>query len=947
MQNSLKLYYFIIFFFAIISILKATPRIPNIRNEIKLFALDKSRKPFLNKSYEKKNIAINSNTSIYITKQPKDTFICSGQDAVFSVEALNADTYQWEYLQGNYWYNLSSGSTYNGTTTPILLIKSVNSSLFSYRYRCILRKGFEKISSSEVKLTVSTNTSNPKITIQTPFSSICSNTQVNFTSIVSKGGIAPTFKWYVNNFYTGIATQNFASNNLKDGDEITCRLLSNDGCGLTDSALSNKIKIRIGAPPIVSITGDSCVLGSIKLLYNSKIDTIKWQLNGSTIATNSSFHSPNGLTVAGGNGDGGNNNQLSYPRRIFVDDSLNIFISDLQNNRVQKWREGQSVGITYVSSASPSSVYLLARTGSLYICEPFNGVIKIKPLTSNLATIISGLDLPTDIFVDDNLTVYVSEQAGSIVSKWSGDYKSKEIVVGTGPGSRLNQLEAPTGIFVDNYENIFVCDPDNNRVVKWVPNATTGILVAGTGSKGFNMNELANPLDVLVDKKGALYIADYNNHRIQKWLQNANEGITIAGGNGTGNSVNQLNNPVGVCLDAEENLYVSDRGNHRVQKFNKTIIDTLLISATGNYTATVTWPNGCISTTDTFKVYPIQSPAVSIKTDAKFICPNEPVSFNSLNTLGGTSPQYEWRINKKTIGSLFSGSFTSVLNPKDTVDCIMTSNAAGCIVPKTVISNSIILDKNPAPKPELSILGDSTICENTPVTFIQNTFNNGIGSKYDWYLNNTMVNTGNTYRSLTLNDNDSVFCIVTTNNGCPVSDTSNIIKMFVDKMPIVSFSPDTVVFNGTFIQLSPLVSGANIFSYKWTPSLGLNSDTIKNPISHPTNNITHTLYATTKNGCIASGDITIKIDRLFIPNAFSPNGDNINDVWKIIGLPQNKKYVITVFDRYGRPVFSSIDYSTQWNGTFNGSPLPVGTYYYTIHIKDTNAKYSGSLTLLR
>jgi len=84
-----------------------------------------------------------------------------------------------------------------------------------------------------------------------------------------------------------------------------------------------------------------------------------------------------------------------------------------------------------------------------------------------------------------------------------------------------------------------------------------------------------------------------------------------------------------------------------------------------------------------------------------------------------------------------------------------------------------------------------------------------------------------------------------------------------------------------------------------------------------------------------------------IPNAFSPNADNINDKWIIRGLKDYDNCTVEIFTRYGRLVFRSQSYQQPWDGTYNGSPMPVGTYYYLIDLRNGEKPLSGPLTLLK
>jgi gliding motility-associated-like protein len=84
-----------------------------------------------------------------------------------------------------------------------------------------------------------------------------------------------------------------------------------------------------------------------------------------------------------------------------------------------------------------------------------------------------------------------------------------------------------------------------------------------------------------------------------------------------------------------------------------------------------------------------------------------------------------------------------------------------------------------------------------------------------------------------------------------------------------------------------------------------------------------------------------------VPNAFSPNGDGINDSWKIQYLESYPGATVKVFNRYGQTVFATTGYSREWNGTTNGNPLPSGTYYWIIDPKNGVLPINGSVTIIR
>jgi gliding motility-associated-like protein len=84
-----------------------------------------------------------------------------------------------------------------------------------------------------------------------------------------------------------------------------------------------------------------------------------------------------------------------------------------------------------------------------------------------------------------------------------------------------------------------------------------------------------------------------------------------------------------------------------------------------------------------------------------------------------------------------------------------------------------------------------------------------------------------------------------------------------------------------------------------------------------------------------------------IPNAFTPNGDGINDVWNIKSLIDYPSCLVSIFTRYGSLIFQSRGYAKPWDGNYNGSPLPTGTYYYIINLQNGQQPLSGYVALIR
>ncbi|CAF1135889.1 unnamed protein product [Adineta steineri] len=286
----------------------------------------------------------------------------------------------------------------------------------------------------------------------------------------------------------------------------------------------------------------------------------------------------NGITVAGGNGEGQELNQLKHPTEIFIDKNKNMFIADYSNHRIVEWKynatEGRIIaggneqGNRTDQSNEPTDVIVDQQNHSIIIADSENRRV-IQWLNQTQQILIRNIDC-WGLAIDKHGFLYVSDWKKNEVRRWKmGEYNNEGIVVagGNGEGHQLNQLSAPDFIFVDEDQSVYVTDRYNQRVMRWRKDAKEGKIVAGGNGKGANLNQLFEPAGVTADDLGQIYVTDWGNHRIMRWYEGKEEGEIVVGGNGKGNQSNQLNSPCGLSFDDERNLYVADRGNHRIQKF--------------------------------------------------------------------------------------------------------------------------------------------------------------------------------------------------------------------------------------------------------------------------------------------------------------------------------------------------------------------------------------------
>ncbi|CAF3806299.1 unnamed protein product, partial [Rotaria socialis] len=291
----------------------------------------------------------------------------------------------------------------------------------------------------------------------------------------------------------------------------------------------------------------------------------------------------NGVTIAGGHGQGNATNQLHWPGGLFIDDDQTVVIADTYNHRIMQWKNGDTTnGQVFAGGKGagkglhqlngPADVLIDKETDSLIICDQWNQRVVRWSRRSGITEgeiLIDNIDC-YGIAMDEQRYLYVSDTGQDEVRRYQLGEKNYTLVAGgNGQGNGLNQLNTPTYLFVDRDHSVYVSDNDNHRVMKWVEGAKEGIVVAGGQGEGNALTQLDWPNGIFVDTLGALYVADSGNHGVMRWTRgDKTQGTVIVGGNGSGKAANQFSSPVGLSFDRQGNLYVADFTNHRVQRFS-------------------------------------------------------------------------------------------------------------------------------------------------------------------------------------------------------------------------------------------------------------------------------------------------------------------------------------------------------------------------------------------
>lgn len=272
------------------------------------------------------------------------------------------------------------------------------------------------------------------------------------------------------------------------------------------------------------------------------------------------------------------------------------------------------------------------------------------------------------------------------------------------------------------------------------------------------------------------------------------------------------------------------------------------------------------------------------------------------------------------------------------------TSPAECTFDLTISGNGV---DRPVPGINLNASSNS-ICLNEVVFFEATLTDCPDSLDYNWYLNGELVavTDTNVYSTSALQDGD----ILSVENSC-YSDCIEIVTDATPPFDVYSFSVnaglDQTVLPGTTVSINGITSAPD---HNWEPAFLFSNPSLLSTFIEITETITITLTAT-ENGCTLSDQMTIFIsDELFIPNMFSPNGDDVNELWVIEGIEEYPNNSVRIYDRWGQEVFQSTGYSLKkaWDGKLRSGVVTEGVYYYIIQLNDGSEEImKGSITVIR
>ena len=318
-------------------------------------------------------------------------------------------------------------------------------------------------------------------------------------------------------------------------------------------------------------------------------------------------------------------------------------------------------------------------------------------------------------------------------------------------------------------------------------------------------------------------------------------------------------------------------------------------------------------------------------------------------TVTPTGATYQWRSLDEPNSTIDNTTLlNATVKPLNNSEYVLRATLGGCVREDSVKVKVITKPVVNAGQPVAICLNDSTLLSAT----ISRIASPGIVTKYLWtpslgIRNDTLLQTFAYPTTTTLYTLTATTTVA--DYGCDFVSTGTV-RVTVQPIVFANAGRDTIAVKGAQHQLQG--SGASF--YEWSsPTATINNPFTKNPFTVLNDDAIFYLKATDAIGCVGTDTVFVKVlngPAYYVPNAFTPNADGQNDIFRAIPVGFANTTYFRVFNRLGVLVFETNQYLKGWDGTYNGKPQPAGVYVWTVAGTDKDFKkvaLKGTVNLLR
>lgn len=345
---------------------------------------------------------------------------------------------------------------------------------------------------------------------------------------------------------------------------------------------------------------------------------------------------------------------------------------------------------------------------------------------------------------------------------------------------------------------------------------------------------------------------------------------------------------------------------------NVTTTNTKVVYQTGVYVVKIS--DSCFEYTDTFGV--VMDPIINVNLgNDTAICAGKYLELRNLHTTSGTEL---WN----------TGSTAKVISAKAPGVYVLSVSTEHCSLSDTISIATL-------PPPKVFIGNDTAICKGTFINISANA--QPLGTQYLW-------NTGDSSDLIRVSKK-GIYTLTATYKDCSATDTM-LLRYAAN--PYVNLGGDTMICADRTITLPLLVMGDDSMTFLWSNGSNASRYTVRDD---------EKVKLRVQGRCGVAEDSATIIFRscsVWFPTVFSPNGDGINDLFRLLGdISRVTEFRLQIYNRWGQCVYASTDVWQGWDGRFKNVDAEIGTYYYVLQITYRGVEviksqmWKGDVTLIR
>jgi len=361
--------------------------------------------------------------------------------------------------------------------------------------------------------------------------------------------------------------------------------------------------------------------------------------------------------------------------------------------------------------------------------------------------------------------------------------------------------------------------------------------------------------------------------------------------------------------------------------------------------------NGCESDRAALKLTVNYTPNALILPSQPYVCQHDTMNFRYYGNADNTA-SYNWTMpnGATVISGSGQGPIVAKLDTAGMLPVTLTVTKNGCSSPLATYLADVRL------QPIVPVVVNKDICVGQ-ILDVSLGYANETIDNYNWDFNGGFIEYGSIGKGpygIIYNVSGTNYISLTTSAaGCSSVTTIDTINVHPLADAHIGYISKTSICQGDSVSLEAERYNGG-YLYQWSPASFFGTENNQGTVD---GQITQSGYVyltvTTEYGCVSRDSSLISAKaccEVYFPNAFTPNGDGKNDIFRPIGKGRQDIKTFRIIDRWGKVVFETTDQNSGWDGRTNGTPQDIGTYEYYIRYQCANGKYydqKGDLMLIR